>query len=315
MPALGVELVVGAIQRALQLTLHRGHVVDRLGHAAGDFLDPGEAVELQRVKSLLGVARQRQARLHLGFGLQLHVAQLQSQALQVGAQLGERAARGGQRTLYTGAADHDFAGFVDQSVQHIGGHTQGGARLASARRCGVLGPHQAIGRALALRWAGRGDNGNGLGQCWRFRLGSGGDERCRNRTQLLPRLQQCICFALQPPQIVGCGVHRHGLHLGFERVHLIGPTQGSCQTGAAFECVQQALHFSGRAAVVRVLYPMSKRCEQAWHQLGRLGLEHWEEIGIWLVVQLSIKRLYWAVCLNHSLHGCNGRCGRWIYRG
>ena len=90
--ALGDQVVFGAFHGALQIALHRGHVVDRLGHHAGQLLHPGEAVELQRIEACRRVLGQRQARLHLRLGLHLDVAQLLAQAVQVARQIGERAA-------------------------------------------------------------------------------------------------------------------------------------------------------------------------------------------------------------------------------
>ena len=48
---LGDQLVFGRLQRALQGALHGGHVVDRLGHHARQFLEAREAVELERVEA------------------------------------------------------------------------------------------------------------------------------------------------------------------------------------------------------------------------------------------------------------------------
>ena len=73
---LGDQVVLGRLHGALQVALHGGHVVHRLGHHAGEFLHAGEAVELQRVKPGLRILGLRQARLHLGLGLQFDVAQL-----------------------------------------------------------------------------------------------------------------------------------------------------------------------------------------------------------------------------------------------
>ncbi len=50
---LGDQIVFRGVHRALQIALHRGHVVDRFRHHAGQFLHPREAVKLQWVKVLL----------------------------------------------------------------------------------------------------------------------------------------------------------------------------------------------------------------------------------------------------------------------
>ena len=49
------EIVFGRLHRAVQGALHRGHVVDRLGHHSRQLLHTGETVELQRIEALLGV--------------------------------------------------------------------------------------------------------------------------------------------------------------------------------------------------------------------------------------------------------------------
>ena len=59
-PRLRGQFVLGGLQRALQAALHRGHVVDRLGHHAREFLEAREAVHLQRVEGL----RRGLGRLH-----------------------------------------------------------------------------------------------------------------------------------------------------------------------------------------------------------------------------------------------------------
>ena len=51
LPRLGGQVVFGRLHRALQVALHRGHVVDRLGHHAREFLHAREAVELQRIEA------------------------------------------------------------------------------------------------------------------------------------------------------------------------------------------------------------------------------------------------------------------------
>ena len=78
---LGSQFVFGFFQGALYGALHGGHVVDRLGHHAGEFLEAGEAVELQRVEVLRCGLGGFQARAHLRFALQFDVAQLTSQTL------------------------------------------------------------------------------------------------------------------------------------------------------------------------------------------------------------------------------------------
>ena len=78
------QVVFGRFHRALQVALHGGHVVDRLGHHARQFLHAREAVELERVEAcrrVLGLRSRRDCICDLG--LQLDVAQLAAQAVQV----------------------------------------------------------------------------------------------------------------------------------------------------------------------------------------------------------------------------------------
>ena len=86
---LGHELVFGGFQAALQGALHGGHVVDRLGHHPGEFLEARVAVELQRVELLGGGPRGFHPGGDLGLGLQLDVAQLLTQAVEVLGQVGQ----------------------------------------------------------------------------------------------------------------------------------------------------------------------------------------------------------------------------------
>ena len=59
--ALRNEVVLRAFQGTLQIALHRGHVVHRLGHHARELLHPCEAVEFERVKACSGVFGLRKA--------------------------------------------------------------------------------------------------------------------------------------------------------------------------------------------------------------------------------------------------------------
>ena len=119
---LGGQLVFGCLQVALQGALHGGHVVHRLGHHAGQFLEARVAVELQRVEILTGGTGCFQLRAHLGFGLQLDVAQVMTQAVQVVCQVGQRAADLLHLRLQTGAGDGHFARMVDQAIQQLRTH-------------------------------------------------------------------------------------------------------------------------------------------------------------------------------------------------
>ena len=73
---LGVERHFGAVEVLEQVLLHRGDVADALGHHPGEFLEARVAVHFQGVElGVLGLDL-GQARLHLGVGLDLDLAQL-----------------------------------------------------------------------------------------------------------------------------------------------------------------------------------------------------------------------------------------------
>ena len=110
------QVVLGRFDGALKLALHRGDVVDRLGHHAGEFLHTGEAVELKRIEAAGRVLGLGQARLHLRFGLQLDVAQLGAQTIKVDREVVERAAQLAELVLQTRAGDHHLAGLVHEPV-------------------------------------------------------------------------------------------------------------------------------------------------------------------------------------------------------
>ncbi len=64
--ACAAEVARGAVEAALQVLLHRGHVVHGLGHHPRQFLEPREAVELERVEVLV-LLRFGNPRRHLRF--------------------------------------------------------------------------------------------------------------------------------------------------------------------------------------------------------------------------------------------------------
>jgi len=142
LPALHGQVAFRRLYRALQVVLHRGHVVHRFGQQAGQFLYPGVAVELQGVKAGIGLAALRQARLHLHFGLQLQVAQLAAQTLDVAAHVLERLAQATHVVFQTGTGNHHVASLGHELVQQIGTH---------AHRAGTCGGR--LGQHRHLRWA------------------------------------------------------------------------------------------------------------------------------------------------------------------
>ena len=126
------QVVLAALDRPLQAALHRGHVVDRLRHHAGELLHAGEAVEFQWIEVLLRILGQRQARLHLRLGLQLDIAQLRAQAIQVARQLAQQTAQLADLGLQPRTRSRHLAGLQHQAVQQLRAHAHrlagGGAR-------------------------------------------------------------------------------------------------------------------------------------------------------------------------------------------
>ncbi|MNV14347.1 hypothetical protein D3C71_1050280 [compost metagenome] len=119
---LGDQIVFGTFHGTLQVALHGGHVVHRLGHHACELLHTGKAVKLQRIKARRRVLRQGQARLHLRFSLQLDVPQLLAQTVQIARQVSQRAAELTQPHIQARAADHHLTRLIDQPVQQLGTH-------------------------------------------------------------------------------------------------------------------------------------------------------------------------------------------------
>ena len=126
------QVVFGGLQRALQAALHGGHVVDRLGHHARQFLEAREAVHLERVEGVAVGLGRFHARADLGLGLQFDLAQLVAQAFEVFGQVGQRTLQLADFGLDARARDAHFAGVVDQAVEQGRAHAHraaGGARL------------------------------------------------------------------------------------------------------------------------------------------------------------------------------------------
>ena len=98
--ALRNQIVFGPLHGSLQTALYSGDVIDRFGHHARQFLHPGKAVKFQRIEVLRGVLGLGQSRLHLGFGLQLHVTQLLTQPVQIAIKLHQRRAQLHQMRLH-----------------------------------------------------------------------------------------------------------------------------------------------------------------------------------------------------------------------
>ena len=83
MARLGNQVILSGFNRTLNVALHRGHVVDRFSHHAGEFLHAGVAVKFQWVEGFFGFFGLLNAGLHLRFSLHIELAQLLPHFLQV----------------------------------------------------------------------------------------------------------------------------------------------------------------------------------------------------------------------------------------
>ena len=120
--SLGNQVILGSLHRALQIALHRGDVMDRLRHHAGEFLHAGKAVKFQWIETLGGIFGLRQSRLHLRLGLQFDIAQLMSQPVQIAGHFTQRSAHLTQARLQPGARDHDLASLVNHAIKQLRTH-------------------------------------------------------------------------------------------------------------------------------------------------------------------------------------------------
>ena len=141
----GCQAVFGNFHRTLQVALHRGHVVHRLGHHASNLLHPREAVELEWIENLIRFAGLGQTRLHLGFGLNLHVVELLTQSLQVPCELLERIAQRRGLAVHARACGDHLTGLADQTIQQLGTHPNssagpGRSQLRSRRKGQTIHP-------------------------------------------------------------------------------------------------------------------------------------------------------------------------------
>jgi len=135
-PRLREQRLLRLVHRVDEVSVHRRHVADALGHQPRHFLKAGEAVEFERVKLAHGFLGEFQARLHLRLGLDFDLAKLGAQARDV---VGEFLHGGLERAHFAldpAARDGDFARLVDQAVDHVRAHPQQrlGLQLALCER-------------------------------------------------------------------------------------------------------------------------------------------------------------------------------------
>jgi hypothetical protein len=176
---LGVEGHFGAVEVLEQVLLHGGHVADALGHHPGELLEARVAVHLQGVELGVMGLDLREARLHLGVGLDLDFAQLVAQADDVFGEVEQGAAQGAQFALDAGAGDADLAGFVDELVDAAGFDPQLGAGGLGGDVAGLGRAASSMDRGFDAGGGRAGWAASGMPGC----RGSGGSGRGRFRAR------------------------------------------------------------------------------------------------------------------------------------
>ena len=292
------QIVFARLDRALQAALNGRDVVDRFGHHAGQFLHARETVEFERVEVLLGILRQSQPRLHLRFGLQLNVAQLSAQTLEVPRQFAERVAQLTHLGFQPGPRTHEFAGLCRQAIQQLAanpnGLSGGDARRHQGQRRGQGDAAQHRRRSSRdFTWPHRFTRGRLGSLCDRRRLvndrsdarGGGADILAlrTNGTDLQPlecelKLIKVIEQRLDITRLDA--IDADGLYCGFCAVSHLPQAQRPCQTRTALEGVQRSQNLTARAPLLRVGYPLAHRSAELRQQLFRLFLEDGEKVGV-----------------------------------
>ena len=237
--ALGNQVVLRTFHRALQVALNGGHVIDRLGHHAGQLLHPGKAVELQGVEACSRILGQGQTRLHLRLRLHFDIPQLLAQALQVPREVGHGALELRQPCLHARTGDHHLARLIDQTVQKLGTHPHRVARrrpdgcqlkrpLGFGHRCA----HHLRQRQCRIDCFRDLDLDRGYGDGFRRRLGADGPQ-CRKGGL------KAIKTALQRLDVL----RLHALHIQlfdgrFQPMGQLAEPHGTSQSCTALEGVQ-----------------------------------------------------------------------------
>ena len=341
-------MVFGDFKRAVQGTLHGGHVVHRLGHHPGQLLEARVAVKLKRVEVLTGGTGRFQAGVQLSIGLQFDVTQLLAQTAQVIRQVSERATDLTHLRSDPGAGNADFARVVDQAVQQLRTHAH--HSLHGSLRVVSLGCH---GQATAVVGQGgpvdHGGDGRGSSHVHRRRFNrsrqvggrhgthhSGGQRlnHARHRLDRFGRWQGLADFG-----VVGLRIAlRQGLELfdqrinagfkwfdiatgdrlganqvldgGFKAVGQLAQAHGTSQAGAAFEGVQGA-HAGGRRGRVGGLFqPLAHLAGQLRQQFLRFFFENGEKVGVDGVVGFQVVAIVQAGDAVGLAHGGRGSGGQ-----
>ena len=293
--ALSHQVIFGSRQIALQIALHGGHVVDRLGHHAGQLLHAGEAVELQRVKACRRVLGQGQTRLHLALCLHLDIAQLGAQTLQVAGQVIECSTRLVQARVHTRAGNQHFAGLRNQAVQQLRTHTHGLLRSGTRHhgRGHLNGHARCLGLCQGLGFCRSGfctaQVQRHLGQrvldLVQWQLGlllAGHAQHIKAGLQRVEAAQQRLDGIGHRPFVV------HTLHRRFQAVGHFAHAHGAGQAGAALERVQRAQCFVARLFQRRTAMPTAQRSTQLGQQVHGFFFKDGEQVRIDLIQHIDI---------------------------
>ena len=337
---LGGQAVFGGVHGTLQVALHGGHVVHRLGHHPGEFLHPRETVELQRIEGTIGFFGLRHPRLHLALGLHLDVAQLLTQAVQVVRQVGQRPPQLTQLGLHLGTRDHDLTGLVHQPVEQLGTHPHGGHgrrphQPSGQAGCGERSIHRQGGLhgcrcngwcviAQATHRRGRGGRRwcRGCGLCQRQhvdqrkvfhrRCGPVCHHHRRRFAQFIQALHQRIKAGQQGfdlRRIRHRGAQAFGL--GLHAVGHFAQAQSAGQPGTAFEGVEVAQHLAPGGGVVGAGAPLPQGLTQTRQQLLGLFVKNLEQVGVQGVNGVDVVVHRHPVAVQHRVRGfCGGGRGR-----
>ena len=136
---LGGQRRVRIVSNLDERLLHGRDVVDALGHHPGQFLEAGEAVELERVELAVGGLRCMHSRRKLRLGRDLDFAQLAAQARDVLGEFPQRRLEPVHLGFDARARDRHLARLVDQLFKHVGPHAHHRVDLGFLARRGGLG--------------------------------------------------------------------------------------------------------------------------------------------------------------------------------
>ena len=346
-PGLGCQFVFGRLQRALHAALHGGHVVDRLGHHARQLLEAREAVHLQWIEGDRRRLGGFDARGDLRFGLQLDVAQLAAQTVEVVGQVVHRALQLAHVGVDAGPGDAHFTGMVDQPVQQARAHAhRGGAagaaldhgglqqapvvevrpvdRTLRSRLDGVCvgnsagGGSAVVGRgSLVGPPVGRQFDRHRLRHRRRGGLGDSGARRGRLAQQVVGR-HHGIGASQQGLDLRGVSTGRGGqvFDRGFQPVGHFTQAHRAGQPGPALERVQRAHAGRGGVVVRRVQRPVAQARLQLRQQLFGLFLEDREQLAVDHVDGFDVVIVVeGTVARGACRHRCSGDLGQRFERG